>query len=101
MRVTVDGPCHRLQEVQRVLGRLNKFIILTSDYMYDGDNECYSDVEPTDKSDSDVEPTDINTTKRQTDDDSKHSAYLTVQPNTEHYTTISLTIQFVTYLKLN
>ena len=47
----VSGPCCQLQDVQRVLGRLNKFTILTTDdTTYDGDDE--SD----DESDSDIEP---------------------------------------------
>ena len=39
MFVTVTSPSHWLQEVQRVLGRLNNCTSLTSDdYTYDGDN---------------------------------------------------------------
>ena len=46
--VTISGPRHRLLEVQRVLGRLYQFTILTSDdTTYDGDDESDGDIDTT------------------------------------------------------
>ena len=73
------GPYHRLQEVHRVLGRLNNFTLLTSDDMYDGDDESESDVDdiqPTYKSDSDVH---VEHTDNEDD-----TAILTVQTDSAH-----------------
>ena len=74
VQITVTGPVHRLQEVQRFLGELNDFTTLLTDFdeTYDADNESDTDSEHTDYNLSDttieyVPETELDTTSTNSD----------------------------------
>ena len=74
VQITVTGPIHQLQEVQRFLGELNDFTTLLTDFdkTYDADNESETDSEHTDYNLSDttieyVPETELNITSTNSD----------------------------------